>query len=50
MDTAIFSGRIHPMVLVMPNSDNNFGGSFYTPSTLTGKWANYTAKYETCSF
>ena len=33
MDKAISSGRIHPMILVMPNSDNRFRGSFYTNST-----------------
>jgi S-formylglutathione hydrolase FrmB len=44
MDTAILSGRIHPMILVMPNSDNNFGGSLYTNSSLTGNWADYIAK------
>lgn len=44
MDTAILSGRIHPMILVMPNSDTKFGGSFYTNSTLTGNWADYIAK------
>lgn len=44
MDTAISSGHIHPMILVLPNSDNNFGGSFYTNSTLTGNWADYIAK------
>lgn len=44
MDTAIISGHIHPMILVLPNSDNNYGGSFYTNSTLTGNWADYIAK------
>ena len=44
MDTAILSGRIHPMILVMPNSDTKFGGSFYTNSTLTGNWTEYIAK------
>jgi len=44
MDKAISSGRIHPMILVMPNSDNRFRGSFYTNSTLTGNWADYIGK------
>lgn len=44
MDAAILSGKIHPMILVLPNSDNNFGGSFYTNSSLTGNWANYIGK------
>lgn len=44
MDASILSGHIHPMIFVLPNSDNNFGGSFYTNSTLTGNWADYIAK------
>ena len=44
MDKAISSGRIRPMILVMPNSDNRFRGSFYTNSTLTGNWADYIGK------
>lgn len=44
MDTAISTGHIHPMILVLPNSDNNFGGGFYTNSLLTGNWADYIAK------
>ena len=44
MDTAILSGRIQPMIFVMPNSDTKFGGSFYTNSTLTGNWTDYIAK------
>ena len=44
MDAAILSGHIHPMILVLPNSDNNFGGSFYTNSSLTGNWADFIGK------
>ena len=44
MDTAIFRGNIQPMILVLPDSDDNFGGSFYTNSSLTGNWADYIAK------
>ncbi|MDX2071047.1 MAG: alpha/beta hydrolase-fold protein [Haliscomenobacter sp.] len=44
MDAAILSSNIHPMILVLPNSDNNYGGSFYTNSSLTGNWADYIAK------
>lgn len=44
MDKAICSGKIHPMILVLPNSDNLFKGSFYTNSTLTGKWADFIGK------
>src|SRR6188768_2123854 len=41
MDKAIVSGKIQPMILVLPNSDNRFRGSFYTNSTLTGNWADF---------
>jgi S-formylglutathione hydrolase FrmB len=44
MDTAILSGQLQPMILVLPNSDTKFGGSFYTNSTLTGNWADYIGK------
>jgi len=44
MDASILSGHIHPMIFVLPNSDNSFGGSFYTNSALTGNWADYIAK------
>jgi S-formylglutathione hydrolase FrmB len=44
MDKAISSGKIQPMILVLPNSDNRFRGSFYTNSTLTGNWADFIGK------
>jgi predicted alpha/beta superfamily hydrolase len=44
MDEAINKGRIRPMILVLPNSDNRFKGSFYTNSTLTGSWADFIGK------
>ncbi len=44
IDKAITSGRIRPMILVLPNSDNRFRGSFYTDSTLTGNWADFIGK------
>lgn len=44
MDKAISSGKIRPMILVLPNSDNRYRGSFYTNSTLTGNWADFIGK------
>lgn len=44
MDTAILSGQLRPMILVLPNSDTKFGGSFYTNSALTSNWADYIGK------
>jgi S-formylglutathione hydrolase FrmB len=44
MDSAILGGHLRPMILVVPNSNTNFGGSFYTNSALTGNWADFIAK------
>jgi len=44
MDKAISTGKIQPMILVVPNSDNRFLGSFYTNSTLIGNWADFIGK------
>ncbi|WP_461100284.1 alpha/beta hydrolase [Spirosoma koreense] len=44
MDAAIQSGQSRPMILVLPDSDTKFGGSFYTNSALTGNWADYIGK------
>lgn len=44
MDSAIKSGKMRPMILVLPNSDTRYRGSFYTNSSLTGNWADYISK------
>ena len=44
MDAAIASGKIKPTIMVLPNSDTRYKGSFYTNSTFTGNWADYIAK------
>ncbi|MBD2755268.1 alpha/beta hydrolase [Spirosoma validum] len=44
MDAAILKGHIHPMILVLPNSDAKLGAGFYTNSTLTGNWSDYIGK------
>jgi len=41
MDSAISSGKMRPMILVLPSSMTNYFGSFYTNSTVTGNWADY---------
>lgn len=43
-DTAIAVKHIKPVIFVLPNSYTKYKGSFYTNSTLTGKWADYIAK------
>ena len=44
LDTAIAVKRIKPVIFVLPNSFTKYKGSFYTNSTLTGKWGDYIAK------
>lgn len=44
LDKAIASGKIRPVIVVMPNENTLYGGSFYTNSTLTGNWADFVAK------
>jgi S-formylglutathione hydrolase FrmB len=44
LDTAISSKHIKPVIFVLPNSFTKYEGSFYTNSSLTGKWADYIAK------
>lgn len=42
-DDAIRNGIIQPFIAVFPNSATKFGGSFYTNSSSSGKWADYIA-------
>jgi S-formylglutathione hydrolase FrmB len=44
LDKAIATGKIRPVIFVMPNEKTLYGGSFYTNSSLTGNWADFTAK------
>ncbi len=44
VDKAIHAGRIRPVILVLPNSNNRYNGSFYTNSSLTGNWADFIGK------
>ncbi|HEY1021989.1 MAG TPA: alpha/beta hydrolase-fold protein, partial [Flavisolibacter sp.] len=44
MDSAIRSGKMRPMILVLPSSMTTYFGSFYTNSSLTGNWADYIGK------
>lgn len=43
MDKAISTGKIKPVIVVMPNEYTLYRGSFYTNSSLTGNWADFTA-------
>jgi S-formylglutathione hydrolase FrmB len=44
LDKAINTGKIRPVIVVMPNNKALTGGSFYTNSTLTGNWSDFNAK------
>lgn len=43
MDHLIERHAIEPMIIVMPNAFNRFGGSFYINSALSGNWEDFIA-------
>lgn len=45
----ITSGSVKPMIIVMPDGTNRFGGSMYTNSLATGNWEDFIA-YELPEF
>ncbi len=44
MDRLIGHHTIEPMIVVMPNSFNRFGGSFYVDSELSGDWEDFVVR------
>lgn len=44
LDQGISKQKIRPYILVIPNQYTVFEGSFYSNSTLTGNWSDFTAK------
>lgn len=44
LDEALERQKIRPYILVIANQYTLFEGSFYTNSSLTGNWADFTAK------
>lgn len=44
MDRLIEHHVIEPMIIVMPNCFNRFGGSMYTNSVLSGDWEDFIAR------
>jgi len=44
INTAINSGKIRPVIVVVPNEYTLYRGSLYTNSTLTGNWVDFTGK------
>ncbi len=43
LDRSIGRGAIPPLVVVMPNGGNRFGGGFYRNSTVAGNWGDFVA-------
>jgi S-formylglutathione hydrolase len=44
MDALIRDGKVREMIVVMPEANNRYGGSFYTNSVATGNWEDYIAQ------
>jgi len=44
MDGLLEHHKIQPMIVVMPNCFNRFGGSFYANSTLSGNWEDFIVR------
>ena len=44
MDKLSASGRVREMIIVMPDGDSKYGGSFYCNSITTGNWEDYLTK------
>lgn len=44
MDNGIASGDFGDMIVVMPDERTKWFGSFYTNSSATGRWADFTVK------
>ncbi len=44
LDMAISKGKIRPFILVIADQYTLFEGSFYSNSSLTGNWSDFTAK------
>ncbi|TPG65407.1 alpha/beta hydrolase [Hymenobacter nivis] len=44
LDQAIAAGQIRPLIVVAPNEQTLFQGSFYANSATNGPWADFTAR------
>lgn len=44
LDSLIRSFAIGPLIVVMPDAHNRFGGSWYTDSPATGNWEQFIAR------
>jgi len=41
LDQAVETGRIHPLIVVMPDAHTRNGGSFFTDSITNGQWEKF---------
>jgi S-formylglutathione hydrolase FrmB len=41
MDSVLRAGAVREMIVVMPNGENAYGGSFWVNSPATGQWEDY---------
>jgi S-formylglutathione hydrolase FrmB len=44
LDQAIADGQIRPFIMVVPDEQTRFGGSWYANSATNGPWADFTAR------
>ncbi|GAB3588808.1 alpha/beta hydrolase [Hymenobacter daeguensis] len=44
LDQAIAEGKIRPFIMVVPDEQTRFGGSWYVNSATNGPWADFTAR------
>jgi pimeloyl-ACP methyl ester carboxylesterase len=44
LDQAIAAGQIRPFILVVPDEQTRYGGSWYANSATNGPWADFTAR------
>ena len=43
LDSLLAAGGAQPMIVVMPDAKNAYGGSFFANSPVAGRWADFTA-------
>ncbi|HEX2202300.1 MAG TPA: alpha/beta fold hydrolase [Longimicrobium sp.] len=43
LDSLIAAGAVRPMIVVIPDAHNAYGGSFYAASPVAGDWEAFTA-------
>jgi enterochelin esterase-like enzyme len=44
MDSLIAAGRARPMIVVVPDARNAYGGAFYTNSPVAGNWEDFVVR------